>query len=192
MIVYENYFTAFSTDSIICGNRDVARKVNRPGTNLTVADTWDGAVGTLGSGSGNEKNHLIHVPLIWNWNSQFLSIDYTVFLDYLGIPSVDIGFSGPYGVYHSVYDSFHWMEKFGDPTFGYHKVRGNNFKDYHKSSREKESNVLLCSGVRSVLGPLDSPLGRRCLSSFQFLRLFNRPGSIHINIGGPHRSIQRQ
>ncbi|MBK7992905.1 MAG: hypothetical protein IPK14_05640 [Blastocatellia bacterium] len=31
-----------------------------------------------------------------------------------------MGFNGPYGVYHSLYDSFHWMEKFGDPTFNYH------------------------------------------------------------------------
>jgi N-acetylated-alpha-linked acidic dipeptidase len=46
--------------------------------------------------------------------------DYTVFLDHLGIPSFDFGFSGGYGVYHSVYDNFRWMEKFGDPEFLYH------------------------------------------------------------------------
>ncbi|MEO6214290.1 MAG: M28 family metallopeptidase [Vicinamibacterales bacterium] len=46
--------------------------------------------------------------------------DYTVFLDHLGIPSVDFGFSGGYGVYHSVYDNFRWMEKYGDPEFLYH------------------------------------------------------------------------
>jgi N-acetylated-alpha-linked acidic dipeptidase len=28
--------------------------------------------------------------------------------------------TGPYGVYHSTYDSFHWMEKFGDPDFTRH------------------------------------------------------------------------
>jgi N-acetylated-alpha-linked acidic dipeptidase len=46
--------------------------------------------------------------------------DYTVFLDHLGIPSFDFGFSGGYGVYHSVYDNFRWMEKYGDPEFLYH------------------------------------------------------------------------
>jgi N-acetylated-alpha-linked acidic dipeptidase len=46
--------------------------------------------------------------------------DYTVFLDHLGIPSFDFSFSGGYGVYHSVYDNFRWMEKFGDPEFLYH------------------------------------------------------------------------
>ncbi len=46
--------------------------------------------------------------------------DYTVFLDHLGIASLDFSFSGPYGVYHSVYDDFRWMDKFGDPGFVYH------------------------------------------------------------------------
>jgi N-acetylated-alpha-linked acidic dipeptidase len=43
--------------------------------------------------------------------------DYTVFLDHLGVPSLDAGFSGRYGVYHSSYDNFNWMEKHGDPEF---------------------------------------------------------------------------
>ena len=46
--------------------------------------------------------------------------DYTVFLDHLGIPTVDMGFGGPYGVYHSVYDNFRWMDEYGDPGFHYH------------------------------------------------------------------------
>ncbi len=46
--------------------------------------------------------------------------DYTVFIDHLGIPSVDFSFSGGYGVYHSVYDNFRWMEMYGDPGFLYH------------------------------------------------------------------------
>ena len=43
--------------------------------------------------------------------------DYTAFVDHLGVPVVDAGFKGRYGVYHSVYDNFNWMEKFGDPEF---------------------------------------------------------------------------
>jgi N-acetylated-alpha-linked acidic dipeptidase len=31
-----------------------------------------------------------------------------------------MAFKGYYGVYHSNYDSFHWVEKFGDPNFHYH------------------------------------------------------------------------
>ena len=43
--------------------------------------------------------------------------DYTVFVDHLGVPAIDVGFKGGYGVYHSIYDDFNWMEKFGDPEF---------------------------------------------------------------------------
>jgi N-acetylated-alpha-linked acidic dipeptidase len=46
--------------------------------------------------------------------------DYTVFIDHLGIPSVDFSFSGSYGVYHSAYDTFEWMDRYGDPGFVYH------------------------------------------------------------------------
>jgi N-acetylated-alpha-linked acidic dipeptidase len=46
--------------------------------------------------------------------------DYTVFFNHLGIPSVDMLFDGPYGVYHSAYDSHEWMRRHGDPGFAYH------------------------------------------------------------------------
>lgn len=43
--------------------------------------------------------------------------DYTVFLNFLGVPIADMAFNGPYGVYHSTYDNHLWMQKFGDPGF---------------------------------------------------------------------------
>jgi N-acetylated-alpha-linked acidic dipeptidase len=45
--------------------------------------------------------------------------DYTPFLQHLGIASMNTGFGGDSGggVYHSIYDSFAWYTKFGDPTF---------------------------------------------------------------------------
>jgi N-acetylated-alpha-linked acidic dipeptidase len=46
--------------------------------------------------------------------------DYTVFLNHLGIPVADLSFEGPYGVYHSIYDTPLWVERFGDPGFRYH------------------------------------------------------------------------
>ena len=45
--------------------------------------------------------------------------DYTAFLQHLGIPSTDVSSSGPYGVYHSVFDNFAWFKKYGDPDFTY-------------------------------------------------------------------------
>lgn len=77
----------------------------------TVLDTWtDRKIRTIGSGS-----------------------DYTAFQDLIGIPSLDIrfgsntpalddDFKANYSVYHyhSNYDSFHWMDTYGDPTWEYH------------------------------------------------------------------------
>lgn len=48
--------------------------------------------------------------------------DHTVFLNYLGIPTIELTFAGPYGVYHSAYDDFHWMNQFGDPGYRYHAL----------------------------------------------------------------------
>jgi N-acetylated-alpha-linked acidic dipeptidase len=45
--------------------------------------------------------------------------DYTPFLQHLGVPSLNVGFDGPYGVYHAAVDNYDWMQKFGDPTFAY-------------------------------------------------------------------------
>lgn len=48
--------------------------------------------------------------------------DYTAFIDNLGIPSLDFSITGDYGVYHSVYDSFEWIDTFGDPGFKMHRT----------------------------------------------------------------------
>jgi len=46
--------------------------------------------------------------------------DHTVFLNHLGRPVINLGFTGNYGVYHSAYDDHFWMSRIGDPTFEYH------------------------------------------------------------------------
>ncbi|KAK2861081.1 hypothetical protein FQN49_004560 [Arthroderma sp. PD_2] len=67
----------------------------------TILDVWDGEIGVMGSGS-----------------------DFTAFQDFAGIPSLDYGFIGGKGdavyQYHSNYDSFDWMNRFGDPGWKYH------------------------------------------------------------------------
>jgi len=48
--------------------------------------------------------------------------DHTVFLNFVGMPVLGLGFEGPYGVYHSAYDDFFWMNHFGDPGYRYHTL----------------------------------------------------------------------
>jgi N-acetylated-alpha-linked acidic dipeptidase len=53
--------------------------------------------------------------------------DYSVFQQHLGVPSSDMSSSGPYGVYHSVFDNFAWFKKFGDPDFTYEQEMARIF-----------------------------------------------------------------
>ena len=46
--------------------------------------------------------------------------DFAGFYNHLGIPILEWGFGGRGGVYHSQYDDWYWMTKFGDPGFKYH------------------------------------------------------------------------
>jgi N-acetylated-alpha-linked acidic dipeptidase len=48
--------------------------------------------------------------------------DHTVFLNFVGMPVLGLGFEGTYGVYHSAYDDFFWMNHFGDPGYRYHTL----------------------------------------------------------------------
>lgn len=86
--------------------RDVTHQVPSPNQTVkgqTVGDLWGGHISTMGSGS-----------------------DFTAFQDYAGIPCIDMGFkfSSKSAVYHyhSNYDSFYWMSKYGDRGFKYHKT----------------------------------------------------------------------
>jgi N-acetylated-alpha-linked acidic dipeptidase len=47
--------------------------------------------------------------------------DYTPFLQHLGIASLNLSFGGEdgWGTYHSIYDSFDYYARFGDPEFAY-------------------------------------------------------------------------
>jgi len=47
--------------------------------------------------------------------------DFAGFSHHLGIPSGGIGFDGPDGIYHSMYDSYDWMTRFGDPGYKAHR-----------------------------------------------------------------------
>src|SRR5215213_1628791 len=107
------HFGASSVPSLWKFIRGTTRDVKDPKTGKSVYQQWqdrarenrpegdqnlsEARIGALGSGS-----------------------DYTPFLQHLGIASTDMGFGGDYGVYHSAYDSFYWMDRFGDPGFRYH------------------------------------------------------------------------
>jgi N-acetylated-alpha-linked acidic dipeptidase len=88
--------------------RDAARAVPDPSGRGSVYDAWlernkgDTAALTLGNLGGGS--------------------DFAGFYHHLGIPAAAVGFDGPGGVYHSMYDSYHWMNVFGDPGYRVHQA----------------------------------------------------------------------
>jgi len=50
--------------------------------------------------------------------------DYASFLQHVGVPAIDIHFGNVFPVYHSLYDDYIWMAKFGDPLFQRHVALG--------------------------------------------------------------------
>jgi N-acetylated-alpha-linked acidic dipeptidase len=53
--------------------------------------------------------------------------DYTPFIQHFGVPSTDVGTTGPYGVYHSTFDNYAWFVMNADPTFAYEQQMARVF-----------------------------------------------------------------
>ena len=96
---------------------EAARSVPDPKGRGTVYDVWragqEGNVRGYGVVAG-ERTADPPVAILGSGS------DYTVFFNHIGVPSADLVFDGPYGVYHSLYDSHEWMTRIGDPGFRYH------------------------------------------------------------------------
>ena len=88
--------------------RDVAKEVPDPSHQGSVYDIW------------RKRANLAADSLEPPMGDPGGGSDFAGFYNHLGIPIADWGFGGPTGVYHSAYDSYHWMSKFGDPNFEVH------------------------------------------------------------------------
>jgi N-acetylated-alpha-linked acidic dipeptidase len=102
-----NSFSAAAVPALAEFLRDVAREVPDP-SGGSIYDAWLRKTQTPES-----KEALVTTRL-------GSGSDYTVFLNFLGVPIADLTFDGPYGVYHSIYDSFTWVDRVGDPGYYYH------------------------------------------------------------------------
>ncbi|KIW80704.1 hypothetical protein Z517_07320 [Fonsecaea pedrosoi CBS 271.37] len=82
----------------------VINRVSDPSTGKSIRELWDAdsrRIEGLGAGS-----------------------DFVAFQDMVGTSSIDMFFKGARFPYHSCYDNFEWMAKFGDPDWSYHKTMG--------------------------------------------------------------------
>ena len=90
-----------------------------PVTKLSLRDAWTKSVAT----KRHQEKSKPPVPDASPVNVRIGSgSDHTVFLNHDGVPVIALQFDGPYGVYHSMYDDFYWMNRFGDPSYLYHTL----------------------------------------------------------------------
>lgn len=99
--VYDVWLKSSQSGTPLVNPQETSTSIFRPPAAISKSDT---PVGDLGSGS-----------------------DYTAFLQHLGVPSNDVGSTGSYGVYHSVFDNLNWFKKFGDPDFTYEQQMARVF-----------------------------------------------------------------
>jgi len=108
-------FSASAVPSLKQFIRELTRSIPSP-LGATVYDQWKNA-----RQDGNEhrvsnapkENEEVHVGDLGSGS------DFTPFLQHVGVPSTDIGSSGPYGVYHSAFDDYAWFVQNADPHFVY-------------------------------------------------------------------------
>jgi N-acetylated-alpha-linked acidic dipeptidase len=170
------HFGASSVPSLWKFMRAATRDVKDPKTGKSVYQQWqdrarenrpeddettgEARIGPLGSGS-----------------------DYTPFLQHLGIASTDMGFGGDYGVYHSAYDSFYWMDHFGDPGFRYHVAAAQlwgtlamrladadglsfDYTDYAAQLKEFFTEAMKVANRRNLAGPLNAKAMTSAIDDF--------------------------
>jgi N-acetylated-alpha-linked acidic dipeptidase len=92
---------------------EVARTVRDPASGLTLAAATRDRQARKGGRPTGTIDDIVE-------NRLGGGSDYTVFLNFLGVPVADLSFDGPYGVYHSLYDTHAWVATIGDPGFRYH------------------------------------------------------------------------
>jgi N-acetylated-alpha-linked acidic dipeptidase len=102
--------------------------------------------------------------------------DYVAFQDLAGTSSIDMGFRGDALPYHSCYDTYEWMERFGDPDFSYHKALAEiwvllilelsqemlvpfNFHDYSSSLTTQLEKLTTYSETRGAPMPNEQGKG---------------------------------
>ena len=132
--------------------RDVARVVADPNGQgsvysewrraSAVADTSEPAMGDPGGGS-----------------------DFAGFYNHLGIPIAEWGFGGAGGVYHSQYDSYAWMTKFGDTGFTITPPPRESERRCSSESRTRIFSRMTTwstrAPIRRYIAPIDSAVTRR-------------------------------
>jgi N-acetylated-alpha-linked acidic dipeptidase len=105
--------------------RDVSRSIRDPKTGLSLYEAWrdlQNRYRTTPSVDGWGDFFDPNRKLVEPWIFASPNDDAGPFFTYLALPASDMYFGADYGMYHSLYEYFHWMKSIVDPKFEYHIV----------------------------------------------------------------------
>ncbi len=97
----------------------VARDISDPEKNISV---WQRRqLRRIAAANSGEERERLSSRATWPIEALGSGSDYTAFLDFTGVASLNLEYSGESdgGIYHSVYDDFYWFTHFGDVGFVY-------------------------------------------------------------------------
>jgi N-acetylated-alpha-linked acidic dipeptidase len=97
----------------------VARDVTDPEKNISV---WQRRqLRRIAAANSGEERERLRSKATWPIEALGSGSDYTAFLDFAGVASLDLRYGGESegGIYHSVYDDFYWYTHFNDVNFAY-------------------------------------------------------------------------
>ena len=116
--ISRGYLSAGGSQSLQTFVNQVARDVTDPEKNISL---WQREQLHLIANASGEERERLRARSKWPIEALGTGSDYTPFLDFAGVASVNLGFGGESegGVYHSIYDDFYWYTHFGDRTFVY-------------------------------------------------------------------------
>jgi N-acetylated-alpha-linked acidic dipeptidase len=95
-------FGASGTSSLHPFIRQLTHAVQQPAESVSVFEAWSA------NGRGGDRGE----PRVGDLGG---GSDFGAFYNHLGLPSLDFGFGGGGGTYHSAYDTYTFQDRFGDP-----------------------------------------------------------------------------
>jgi len=105
--------------------RDVSKVVTDPRTGRSTFEVWrDGqnafrkVPGVDGWGEFFDPEKALDEPYVFEAPYD----DAAPFFNLLALPASDMYYGADYGMYHSLYENYHWMSTVVDPGFAYHRV----------------------------------------------------------------------
>jgi N-acetylated-alpha-linked acidic dipeptidase len=134
--------------------RALSTEITDPGSGRALRDAWLAAVN-----ESREPEEQLDEPPVGTMGG---GSDHKGFYLRLGIPAAGFGFGGRGGVYHSMYDTPAWMQRFGDPGYRYHAatagVTASMLARIANADILPFDHVALASWIRGELASLSEDL----------------------------------